>query len=163
MPAASANSKILFVDLGNTTRRLASAALDNALEVFDQHGRADAANREFSQPGEGIELKALPYSPGVLRGPGGFANIEPLRGNRFKSVLVIKLADHLGHASLQRRILAAGKLDTSVITFAPSFLQADLRVNTKSQAFFLSQKTVFQAPVTASVGLHFKVQTLFVV
>ena len=60
----------LFVDLGNTTCRLASAALDAALQVFDQHGRADAADREFSQPGLGIELKALPHRAGIFRIPG---------------------------------------------------------------------------------------------
>ncbi|MNF81395.1 hypothetical protein D3C84_636660 [compost metagenome] len=76
---------------------------------------------------------------------------------------MIELADHSGHAPLQRRVLAARKLSTSVITFAAGFLQADFWVNTKRQAFFLSQKAVLQAPVTATAGLHFQVQTLFVV
>nr|WP_256595051.1 hypothetical protein [Pseudomonas sp. S5D5] len=57
----------LFVDLGNMMRSLASTALDDALQVFDQHVCADAADREFSQPGGGIELKALPHRAGVLR------------------------------------------------------------------------------------------------
>lgn len=72
--------------------------------------------------------------------------------DRFKGVLVIELADYLGHASLQRRVLAARELDTSVITLATSILQADLWINAKRQALFLSQKAVLQAPVTASVG-----------
>ncbi|MNN79534.1 hypothetical protein D3C81_1961870 [compost metagenome] len=59
--------------------------------------------------------------------------------------------------------MAAGKLNTSVITLAPSILQADLWVNAKSKAFFLAQKAVLQAPVTASIRLHFKIQTLFVI
>jgi len=44
----------LFVDLGYATCRLASTVLDDALEIFDQHGRADTADRQFSHPGEGI-------------------------------------------------------------------------------------------------------------
>lgn len=59
--------------------------------------------------------------------------------------------------------LAAGELDTSIITFSPRLLQADLWGNAKSQAFFLAQKAILQAPETASVGLHFQVQTLFVI
>ena len=45
------------------------AALDNPLWIFDQYGRSDAADREFSQPGVGIELKALPHRARVLRIP----------------------------------------------------------------------------------------------
>ncbi|MNF81394.1 hypothetical protein D3C84_636650 [compost metagenome] len=34
----------LLVDLSNTTRCLAGTALDDALQIFDQHGRANAAD-----------------------------------------------------------------------------------------------------------------------
>ncbi|KIQ14924.1 hypothetical protein RU03_03535 [Pseudomonas simiae] len=59
--------------------------------------------------------------------------------------------------------MAAGELDTSIIAFSPRLLQAYLWVNAKSRAFFLAQKAILQPPVTASVGLHFQVQTLFVI
>jgi len=57
-----------------------------------------------------------------------------MSGNRLKGVLVIELAEHLSHASLQRRVLPTGKLDTSIITLSPCLLQADLRINAKRQA-----------------------------
>ena len=34
----------LFVDLGNTTGSFASTALDDALQIFDQHRCVDAAD-----------------------------------------------------------------------------------------------------------------------